>query len=273
MSNNTKSESSENSDSSDESTKSEDGKQCVTCRQLLPLTRFKHIADQNGNLKYYSKNCKNCERTGQQHIKRVQDSYKSYKTNCRLTKLPFKELINKEEPIVIGILASSRSGKTTLLYHIIEYMKDYYDVILFFSANSNSKIYKNFKSKKIIMVNGFDDRIIYAMHHLNQSCDGRFNFLVIMDDIIDTKYSQCVTNLFSIYRNANFSTIHCVQYKKYMSKDARAQCHKILCGKQNNMEEIQDTCETYLYGFPPLMECIPKEIHTKSFTRHFKFRA
>lgn len=254
--------SSDDSDNSDND--SIENKQCKACGKSLPLKNFRRLKNKQNEYKYYANNCKHCEKYGIHKYKLINEKNVTYKTHCKLNQIRFNEIIKEDEPIVFSLLASSRSGKTTLLYHIIEKIIDYYDVILFFSSNSRSKIYQNFKSKKILMINGFDDRIVYAMHHLNQESNNRFNFLVVMDDIIDIKHTQVVNNLFSIYRNANFSTVHSVQYMKYMAKDARAQCHKILLGNQNNIEEIKETCETFLYGFQELMDCIPQELHTKS---------
>ena len=107
-------------------------------------------------------------------------------------------------------------------------------------------------------------RIITFIHKLNQQTDTRLQFFVIMDDIIDVNYNKIVKQLFSTYRNAGISTLHSVQYMNYMNPNARAQCHCIFLGKQNNNNEIFKTCQTYLYGIPEIMKLIPPEHTSKT---------
>ena len=200
-----------------------------------------------------------CKQCFKEYIPRDLQREAGIKNAYKLKDTDFDKIFKIDEPIVTSMLASSKSGKTTLLYNLVQTVSKYYDIVLFFTVNSMAKIYKNFDQKRLLIIQDFDQRIIYALHHLNTECDAKFKFFVIMDDIIDVKYNKVVAELFSTFRNMNFSSLHSVQYKIYMNPNARAQCHCIFFGKQNNMDQIKKTVSEYLYGFNKLMSVIPEK--------------
>ncbi len=238
-----------------------DTKVCARCKESLSYDQFDIIDRRKDKSPLYSRMCKECVK---EHIPREIMRDGRVKGCLKLNSTTFDKIFKVDEPIVTSMLASSKSGKTTLLYNLVETVHKYYDIILFFSVNSKAKIYKNFKQKRLLLIQDFDERIIYALHHLNQECDSKFKFFVIMDDIIEVKYSKVVAQLFSTFRNMNFSSLHSVQYKIYMNPNARAQCHDIFFGKQNNMHQIKKTVEEYFLGFKKLMEAIPPEFAAQS---------
>jgi len=186
----------------------------------------------------------------------------------KLEKTTFQEMFGGGDEelrdVVCCFLASSRSGKTTLLYNLINQISKEYDIILLFTTNSKSGVYSNFSSKdsRIVIIQDMDSRIINALHYLNQECENEYRILVILDDIIDVRQNKVVKQLFSTYRNAHFSTIHSIQYTTYMNKDSRAQCHRFFFGHLNNLDEVRKVCTNYIYGFEGLI--YPNGINTKS---------
>jgi hypothetical protein len=186
---------------------------------------------------------------------------------AQLEQTSFVKMFGDEEEkkdCVACFLASSQSGKTTLLFNMITEISNAYDIIILFTTNSLSDIYKNFTNtcKHLLMVQDFDDRIIHMLHFVNQQCNNEYRILIILDDIIDVRSTKVVAQLFSTYRNARFSTIHSIQYKTYMNRNSRCQLHKIFLGHQNNLAEIRKTCEDLLYGFKDLQ--YPPDIKKKS---------
>lgn len=184
-----------------------------------------------------------------------------------LQQTTFKKMFGDEEnkrDVVACFLASSQSGKTTLLFNLITEISSAYDIILLFTTNSKSAIYLEFTNKypKIMLIQDLDERIIHMLHYVNQQLDNEYRILVIMDDIIDVRSSKIVAQLFSTFRNAHFSTIHSIQYKTYMNKNSRAQCHRFFLGHQNNLEEIRKTCEDLIFGFKDIV--YPPDIKKKS---------
>jgi hypothetical protein len=185
----------------------------------------------------------------------------------QLEQTTFAKMFGDEEEkkdCVACFLASSQSGKTTLLFNMITEISNAYDIIILFTTNSMSDIYKNFTNtcKHLLMVQDFDDRIIHMLHFVNQQCNNEYRILIIMDDIIDVRSTKVVAQLFSTYRNAHFSTIHSIQYKTYMNKNSRAQCHRFLLGHLNNLDEIRKICADLLFGFKDLQ--YPPDIKKKS---------
>jgi len=239
-------------------------KECVQCLETKDINDFsKKTLLASGLHSRYSR-CKECMK---QYIPMEKYKGESFikPSGEQLKMIYADDLFDYDESIVVSLLASSKSGKTTLLYNILSKISKNYDIIIFFSANSKAKIYKNFVDdfKNMIMVQDFDPRIIHALHHINSECGNQFRYFILMDDIINVKYAPVVAELFSTYRNTNFSTLHSVQYAKYMNPNARAQCHLILLGRHNNMNQIEKTVNEYLYGNDKLMKLIPEKYKSK----------
>ena len=236
---------------------------CTKCKKrMITGENF----DKSGNhsvagMPLYVSKCRECNK---EHIKRDIMRESGIKASYPLKSIKFDEIFKKDEPIVTSMISSSKGGKTTLLYNLIDSIAKFNDVVLFFTTNSKAKIYRHFDNKKLIIIQDFDPRIIYALHHLNQQCNNKFKFFVLLDDIIDVKYSAVISQLYSTYRNAGFSCLHSIQYMKYMNCNSRAQCHAIFFGRMNSVHEVRKIVEEYFYGFTKLMESIPEKYKSKT---------
>lgn len=143
----------------------------------------------------------------------------------------------------IAMIASSKSGKTTLLKFLMnKYFNKYITVL--FSPNMNIPLYKDFKIKDEIVNND----IVQSMKYINSKTDNKYDFLCVFDDVINTRNNSLIDRLVCTYRNANISSIISVQYCSMISKGNRSSINTTILGKINNTQVVEDVVKMYLFG-------------------------
>jgi hypothetical protein len=162
------------------------------------------------------------------------------------------KLIQNSSPdtgYTMGMFGSSKSGKTTLLNDIFDKLKK--DSISFiFSENLSNPIYSNIKNdKNVIGRYQFSEKLINEAYLINKGTENHYQWLVILDDIVDEKNNETLKKLFTIYRNSNFRTVLMLQDCQLMKKTNRGNVNYIYLLKMNNDEMIEDCLEKFIGGF------------------------
>lgn len=153
----------------------------------------------------------------------------------------------------IVILGSSKAGKTHVMKAIYDkYFKDVPKKMklqsILFSINAHADVYKSLPSK-VHVCNKFDShgmKLINQMKKINMIEDNKFNYLIMLDDIIDAKYSTILNNLILTYRNSNFSSIVSLQYPYLLSKGSRSSINQCIFGAFNTDESIESVIKSFL---------------------------
>jgi hypothetical protein len=147
------------------------------------------------------------------------------------------------------VFGASKRGKSTLMMRLYnEYFADDKKYISsLFTGNKQIHMYK--KAKRLLVSEGFgkqSEKYIMMQKYINSNTDNRYKFLNLFDDIIDAKHKKLVNNLILTYRNANISTIMCLQYPFLFSKMNRGNVNNILIFACNNDAEIKDMIDIFL---------------------------
>lgn len=153
----------------------------------------------------------------------------------------------------IVILGSSKAGKTHVMKAIYDkYFKDVPKKMklqsILFSVNAHADVYKSLPNK-VHVCNKFDThgmKLINQMKKINMTNDNKFNYLIMLDDIIDAKYSTLLNNLILTYRNSNFSSIVSLQYPYLLSKGSRSSINQCIFGAFNTDESIESVIRSFL---------------------------
>ena len=151
----------------------------------------------------------------------------------------------------IGMIAASRSGKSTLLKYIYhKHFKDHLTIM--FSQNAHAEIYSNMP-KKVIVSDTYFPQLLRDAHTLNVEMENKFKFCFISDDYIghDIKNDKEITKLLTIYRNAAMSSIFSFQGRVLVSSVGRNQLNYILVGKQNTNQEWENILKEILRAYMP----------------------
>ncbi len=148
-----------------------------------------------------------------------------------------------------AIFGSSKRGKSTAMMNIF---KDYYankvpdDLIaILFARNPQISAYSGVKGR-LIMCDEFRSDIIADQCNINKVANNKFNFLNLIDDFINLKYSLSLDDLLLTLRNSNISTIICLQYVNTLSKAARSNVNNVLLFGQNTDEAAEVCINVYL---------------------------
>ena len=148
----------------------------------------------------------------------------------------------------IAMIGSTRSGKSTMLAHILQcYFKDHIGVLM-----TNSPQGDVYKKMDIPQSPQFLPRIIKDMAIINKETKNKYDFLVCLDDIVTkSKFHPEILKLLAIYRNSNMSAIINVQALTLMNAAGRTNCNVVMLFKQNTDAEIDRCIKTFLSSYFP----------------------
>ena len=147
-----------------------------------------------------------------------------------------------------GLFGSSKRGKSTLMMHIF---KKYYNkkkfISTLFSINSQIPLYK--KTKSLIKINNFGheaQRYIKDEQRSNKRCKNKYNWVNLIDDVINTRNNNLINNLILTFRNSKISTVICQQYVVNLAKQSRSSLNNALFFGMNTDESIETVIKTFL---------------------------
>lgn len=147
------------------------------------------------------------------------------------------------------ILGSSKRGKSTLMMKLYQqfYESDPEYISTLFSGNHHIGVYQGYKN--LLVSEGFGPRsenYVKMEKFINSKTNNKYKFLNLFDDIIDVKYKKLINNLILTYRNANISTIMCLQYAMLLSKGNRANVNNYIIFGCNQADAKKDMIDLFL---------------------------
>lgn len=147
-----------------------------------------------------------------------------------------------------ALIGSTRSGKTTMLKHILEEFFDRHLVILM-SNSIHAPIYKDIDD--VIKCPVYSPRLIKEGYEINRKTSNHYPFLFVLDDVVDKKFDKELLKLLTIYRNSGLSTIITAQSLKILNTASRGNVNFVLLGKLNSDEAIEQVVRAYLMSYLP----------------------
>jgi len=172
---------------------------------------------------------------------------------------PFGETLSNIDDFILDkhtgnstvIFGASKRGKSTLMMRLYN---QYYGsgdkyISTLFTGNKQIGMYK--KSHKLLISEGFNsksEKYIMMQKYINSNTKNRYRFVNLFDDVIDLKYKRLINNLVLTYRNANISSVICLQYPFLFSKMNRGNVNNIFIFACNNDAEIKDMIDIFLKG-------------------------
>jgi hypothetical protein len=152
----------------------------------------------------------------------------------------------KSGGVSFALIGSTRSGKTTLLKHILEkYFEKHITILM--SNSIHAPIYKEIDD--CIKSPLYSPRIIKEGYEINRKTNNHYPFLFVLDDVVDKKNDKELMKLLTIYRNSGLSTIISVQSPILLNTASRGNVNFVLLGKMNSDENIEKVVRMYLMSF------------------------
>jgi hypothetical protein len=152
----------------------------------------------------------------------------------------------KSGGVSFALIGSTRSGKTTLLKHILEKYFEKHIVVLM-SNSIHAPIYKEIDD--CIKSPLYSPRIIREGYEINRKTNNHYPFLFVLDDVVDKKNDKELLKLLTIYRNSGLSTIISVQSPILLNTASRGNVNFVCLGKMNSDENIEKIVRMYLMSF------------------------
>lgn len=156
--------------------------------------------------------------------------------------------LDKNTGSTILILGSSKRGKSHLMMRIYEEKFKGTDAICtLFTDNPHLRVYKG--DDKLLCTYGFGERhakYVQMQHFINVKTKNEYRFANFIDDVVDRKNSPIISKMLLTYRNANISTVICLQYLYLFSKQNRANVNHTFCFGVNSAEDAQNIVKNVL---------------------------
>jgi len=141
--------------------------------------------------------------------------------NDEVTSEPPFYIDEKTDTSSTVLVGQSRAGKSVLINYLWnKYFKSHITVLM--TPNYQANVYKKMReSPRVIIANDFIPNIITIMNKLNQASNNKYKFLVIGDDLIDSRYKAELKKLLLSLRNSNISSILGIQWPPLIDPSMR----------------------------------------------------
>lgn len=158
----------------------------------------------------------------------------------------------KKDAFSTVIYGSSKAGKTTQAMEIIDkYFGESFVIVLVFSPNIHSPVYKPLKGDKYIKLDRWDDQIIRDIHKIQKKTKNKYTFLIVIDDCILEKLSPQILQLLLVLRNSKINTLLNLQSVTLLSRNGRNNGNNFIFKHFNNDEVIEDAMKYFLGSYEP----------------------
>lgn len=143
-----------------------------------------------------------------------------------------------------ALIGSSKQGKSTCM---MELYRQYYSgedfVSTLFADNPQIALYRD---PRLVVCPAYEPRMIKLAHTINRKTKNHYDFLFLLDDIVDKRDDTILKQLILTHRNSNISSIVCLQFTNLLAKVARANVNNLLLFGLNSDEAIDLVCHQFL---------------------------
>ena len=163
--------------------------------------------------------------------------------------------------VTYAIIGSSGCGKSTLIRKIFLdklYSDDKRFIVNIFTESAKSDAFDELEKTVLIDKKGLDMDAIHFCYHMNSRYDKKYNFVVLLDDVIHIRYNKLIQSMFLTMRNTNITSIVSLQYPKLIPLCVRTSVYFTLLFHFNNTEAVEMVVRGWMAAYLP-----GKNIHEK----------
>ncbi len=180
--------------------------------------------------------------------------------------------------VTFAFIGASGCGKSTLIRKVFidqvftkmakeQDNKEF--IIQVFTESSKSDAFNGLAKDKSILLDckGLDEDNINWCYHMNEKYDKKYNFMMILDDVIDIQYKKLVRRMFLIMRNTNISSVVSLQYPNLIPKSVRSSVYFTILFYFPTNECIELIVKGWLSAYLPGKNLLEKMLHYRSWTK------
>jgi GTPase SAR1 family protein len=170
------------------------------------------------------------------------------------------------------LIGATRSGKSTLLNHLIQkYMRQKINILM--TESPNGDIYKEAGFRQdCILCPAYIPELVKDCYLINKGTNNRYDFNFIMDDLVGFRSDKQMKKLLTIYRNSNMGVCITGQTISILDTTARFNVNYVFLGRTNADKEIENICKQFLASFfPSTMRMVDRIKTYKMMTSDYHF--
>lgn len=158
--------------------------------------------------------------------------------------------------VTFALVGSSGCGKSTLIRNVFvddiygaRRDKDY--IVTIFTNSPETDAFQGLPRKVIFCRAGLSQDILQAQLKQNMEFDKRYNFVNLVDDVLELKYSHEIEETFLVRRNSNISSLLSIQWANLIPKSIRTSVYYVAVMKHSNMEGSEVAVTAFLDCYIP----------------------
>lgn len=167
----------------------------------------------------------------------------------------------KANGITFAFMGSSGCGKSTVIMKVFidqifgkkatRLRKDREYIIQIMTQSAKSDAFKELPKDVLVDSKGLDEDNINFCYHMNENYNKKYNFFVMLDDVLDVRYKDLVQRMFLTMRNTNISSLISIQYPKLIPVSIRTSVYFALFFFFNNDEATEQAVRGWLSAYLP----------------------
>ena len=164
--------------------------------------------------------------------------------------------VDSNNGVTVGMVGSSGAGKSTLIREIfledvfgLRKDKDY--IITIFTESPDSDAFRNLPKDVKVDGYGLDEDQINWAYRMNLLHGKQYNFMYILDDVLQLRYQKQLERMFLIMRNTNVTSVVSIQYPNLIPRPIRTSVYYIFCMRFNSHEGVEMAVEYFLSSYIP----------------------
>ena len=176
--------------------------------------------------------------------------------------IPVMNIADQEWPddkfgFSILLCASTRAGKTTMMNWLYDNcFRDHATTIMSNSLQSDAYDYIK---RYAVLSDFYHPELIKDMYKINHATDNKYQFCIILDDLVNIKNDKEYLRLLTVLRNSRISCIVSAQGISMFNKTCRSNINFVFLGRLNSDAEIEKIVKEYLLSnFPRNMNMTEK---------------
>jgi len=169
---------------------------------------------------------------------------------------------DKKNGVTYGLFGSSGCGKSTLLRKV--FVEEIYDngrvldaeeeyLTVFYTGSKHSDALYGMGegdhgcgNGAVVDTGGMDPDIYKWMYEMNYRYDKKFNYVVMMDDVLGVKSLPVIFKAFLTYRNMNITSVVSLQYLKLCPLAVRTSLYFVILMPSNSREGVEQIVRGYM---------------------------
>lgn len=178
--------------------------------------------------------------------------------------------------VTFAFIGSSGCGKSTCIRKVFidqiftqrakeDDKKEF--IIQVFTESAKSDAFKDMDKGILMDTKGLDEHNINFCYHMNENYDKKYNFLFILDDVLDLQYKMLVKRMFLTMRNTNISSLVSLQYPNLIPKAIRTSVYFTLLFYLNTDEAVELAVRGWLSAYLPGHSVKEKMLYYRRWTK------